>query len=153
MATAAYTAAPHRSAYRISTTSEDANDQSRSRSLSCCSGFVRLTGACGVQSGASDQNLWLNGRRGVIDDRDKLRAKAEHYRKLARQMTDQRMVDVLEELASEYEQAAEGQRDSGPASAWDEGPASSKNELRTCSLLGRVANLIQMRMPAEQDKA
>ncbi len=44
-----------------------------------------------------------------MNDRDKLNTKAKHYRKLARQMMDQRMVEVLEELAREYEQAAEGQ--------------------------------------------
>jgi hypothetical protein len=43
-----------------------------------------------------------------MDDRNKLRAKAAHYRELARQMTDQRLIDVLEELAGEYEQAALG---------------------------------------------
>jgi hypothetical protein len=37
-----------------------------------------------------------------------------HYRKLAWQMTDQRMIDVLEELAAEYEQAAQAPRAAAP---------------------------------------
>ncbi|HET8636932.1 MAG TPA: hypothetical protein VFL96_08780 [Acidobacteriaceae bacterium] len=47
-----------------------------------------------------------------MDDRNKLRAKAAHYRELARQMTDQRLIDVLEELAREYDQADQGLGDS-----------------------------------------
>ncbi len=49
-----------------------------------------------------------------MNDRDKLNAKAVHYRKLAWQMTDQRMIDVLEELAAEYEQAAQAPRAAAP---------------------------------------
>jgi hypothetical protein len=60
-----------------------------------------------------------------MNDRDKLNAKAKHYRKLAQQMTDQRLVDVLEELAREYEQAAEGQPHGRSPSAYGEGPGSS----------------------------
>ena len=64
-------------------------------------------------------------RRAVMNDRDKLNAKCRQDRKLARQMTDQRMVEVLEELAREYEQAAEGQPHGRSPSAHGEGPGSS----------------------------
>lgn len=50
-----------------------------------------------------------------MNDRNQMRARAAHYRKLAGQMADQRIIDVLEELAAEYGQAAQGLRESAAA--------------------------------------
>lgn len=48
-----------------------------------------------------------------MEDAQKLLAKAEHYREMARQIGDQRAREVLLDLAAEYARMAQSKRDRG----------------------------------------